>query len=347
LAPDHFISRSASPVSYMKYGRNDDYYGTTTISGKEYQLPFLDEWTHPFIFDEATQIAALRTGALDVMLSVYPQYVPSLEASAPSLSKLEVPSGDAWWVGLRCDQEPFNDVNVRRAMMIGLDRELAFDTAIVMGLDYFWPVIAGGPGYIALEDLPASCQELFTYDPVKARQMLADEGYPNGFATEVIVEIEPAMVRVAEAVAGLWKESLNVDITIKAMETSAWHGSMEARDFTGTIVDENQPMFATSYMDTYMTGQAGNSACWSDPEYDALCREALSSVNLADAEDLFKQMFVMVLDECPCIPIGMGAQYSMWWPWVKNYRGERNISCVEPASKYIWIDQDLKEEMGY
>ena len=89
--------------SHIAYQRNPDYWKTTVIDGKEYQTPFVDEMVWPFIADESTQIAALRTATLDAHLNVDVAHQASLDRTSPDLLKIEQPSGDANFIVLRAD----------------------------------------------------------------------------------------------------------------------------------------------------------------------------------------------------------------------------------------------------
>ncbi|GAH60941.1 unnamed protein product, partial [marine sediment metagenome] len=70
--------------SHLGFARNPDYWRTTIINGVEYDLPFIDELIMPFIPDESTRMAALRTGVLDACLTVDATPAASLEMTAPS-----------------------------------------------------------------------------------------------------------------------------------------------------------------------------------------------------------------------------------------------------------------------
>ncbi|GAI12947.1 unnamed protein product, partial [marine sediment metagenome] len=110
--------------SHITYVRNPDYWNTTTIDGKEYQIPFADKLVLPIIPDVSTQLAALQTGVLDWVKSVPTQYWPALDKSYPDLLSSRASGGYGYVIVLDCTKEPFSDVNVRRAMMIGLDKEI-------------------------------------------------------------------------------------------------------------------------------------------------------------------------------------------------------------------------------
>lgn len=82
-----FMFEEYVPGSYMSVVRNPDYWHKTTIGGEKYQLPFIDRVVLPIIPDAATQIAALRTGEIDIMPRVNSVYYNTLDTQTPELKK--------------------------------------------------------------------------------------------------------------------------------------------------------------------------------------------------------------------------------------------------------------------
>ena len=69
----------------------------------------------------------------------------------------------------------------------------------------------------------------------------------------------------------------------------------------------------------------------------------------AEREATLRELVNIVLDDVVTIPIGNKGQNVMWWPWVRNYYGEFacGVWCLGRHTAPIWIDQNLKESMGY
>ncbi|GAI59424.1 unnamed protein product, partial [marine sediment metagenome] len=112
--------------SHMRLERNPNYWDTMTIDGVEYQLPFLDEVMCVIIKDDATALAALQTGKLD--LGGYaPPYWDTLRAT--QLEHVLFPSAVCAMAVLKVTQPPFDNIDVRRALRIGTDMA-AFGTLI-------------------------------------------------------------------------------------------------------------------------------------------------------------------------------------------------------------------------
>ncbi|GAH33890.1 unnamed protein product, partial [marine sediment metagenome] len=227
------------PGSVFAYERNPIFYDTTTINGVEYEIPFADELLIPIIIDESTRIAALRTGVIDYMggeISQVPLwYEDTLRRTCPDL-KIERLAGS------QCNFIQFiqeitgrvhplvSDRDIRRALMIGLDRE-AIATAVWLKADtHSFPVSSLAPGFTPFDELPASAQELFTYDPDLARQMLTDAGYPEGFTLIIAAEAEDTIwVDTLTMVKDQWAK-IGVTADLRLMEKAACFAFKEVEE---------------------------------------------------------------------------------------------------------------------
>ena len=64
---------------------------------------------------------------------------------------------------------------------------------------------------------------------------------------------------------------------------------------------------------------------------------------------LIKEVGPIILSDVPAVPLGSSPNGHYWWPWVRNHFGERAITDgqLQEVFRYLWIDQSLKEEMGF
>ncbi len=157
--------------SKVTYKRNDNYWEKQTINGKEYQLPLNQGVEYMFIKDEATSIAAIRTGKADVMEFIRWQFVDELKKSAPDLIIKGDMQPQFQLLALRNDRKPFNDVRVRRAMNLAINQE-EIKAALLNGTGeiFNFPLSKGWTSvYTPLEKLSPAGQELFTYTRKKQR----------------------------------------------------------------------------------------------------------------------------------------------------------------------------------
>ena len=113
-----FILTDFVAGSYCSYTKNTNYWGSTTIKGKQYQTPFIQTLVYPIVTDDSSLTAAIRTGKIDLALGETETDKSSLPSTMTTFDYLK---NNAYQVAFKCDSGIFSDVNVRRAMMIGTD----------------------------------------------------------------------------------------------------------------------------------------------------------------------------------------------------------------------------------
>jgi len=117
------------------------------------------------------------------------------------------------------------------------------------------------------------------------------------------------------------------------------------------------------YTDAYMDGEGNasseivdrvgnntaNSTSYVDAWYDEQYAIASAILNGAERNAIYKTMVVHYIDEASRLQLPCGYMYSFMWPWVQNYYGETEAGYrnMMPAISRMWIDQDMKTEMGY
>ena len=203
------------------YVKNPIYWDKDKINGGEYKLPFVDKLVYRTIKDEATFITALRTGKLDILEAIRWQNVDELKKSAPQLKWSNAGStcrARSW----RCASTPSRSTTsacAARSTWRSTSRRSSRPTTtatpscspIRMHPDY--------NGYFEpLEAMPASVKELFEYNPDKAKKLLAEAGYPNGFTFKVqVCACNPDHMDLLPLVAA-YLEKVGVKIEIQPME---------------------------------------------------------------------------------------------------------------------------------
>jgi peptide/nickel transport system substrate-binding protein len=338
--------------SYMKYDRNPNYWKTTMIDGKEYQLPFVDELLLPIIPDRSTQIAALRTGKLDFHHRVPASYWKDLRSTAPDLIGATPPGATGFIVVLNCSQPPFDNVDVRRALMVGTDLKAFADIQDCGPLPKQWfPVYTGDPGvYTPIEELPEDTKILYDYNPELAKKMLADAGYPNGFKMIYNVNSDPKFQDRAALAKNQWAK-LGVEVEIKVADDVARSDMLSKKTYKDAICEDVQvgnPL--NSLTRRGVSTDYWNWALWKNEKYDAIMAKAVKELDPEAQNKLMKEASHILMREVPIIATDPLAEGHFWWPWLKNYYGESNDGDnhkVVHILSYAWIDQDLKKKMGF
>ena len=335
------------------YKANEDYWDTTTIDGETYDLPLNDGVVYNIIKDESSAIAALRSGKLDIHESIRWQFVEELKKTAPELEFKSALKTEGTYIALRTDKKPFNDVRVRRAMNLAVDQG-AIQQSLLNGegalLNYpfsqRWESL-----YTPLEELSDDAQAMFGHHPEKAKELLAEAGYPDGFEFDLqVCSCDPYhtdMVALLQA----YYEMVGVKMNIKTLEYGAFRSQMrDENQADGYLMDNGEGNPFSVLRKSYLTDQTWNPAFYSDESFDQMWNTALHETDVDKQNEMLREMNEYIIEEAvPQVWLPTQEFYIAWWPWVKNYHGELRVGAVRPAPIYarIWIDQELKEEMGY
>jgi peptide/nickel transport system substrate-binding protein len=342
-----FVSGSSN--AYIK---NPVYWDKEKINGTDYKLPFIDKVVYRTIKDEATQLTALRTGKLDILETIRWQNVDELKKNAPKLQWNKSLSTLGQFMALRVDTKPFDDIRVRRALNMAVNKQeivSAYYNGNAELLGY--PQHPDFTGYYEpLESMPDSIRELFTYNPARAKQLLAEAGYPNGFSFKVQVNANaPDHMDLLPLVAA-YLEKVGVKLEIQPMEYAAYLSAMTSKTHApGYFMYKGHTNPTASIRSTFVTGQTWNPSRWSDPAYDKMMDEVYRERDEGKRQAIVKSMTREILDKAPHIWLPTPYVYSAWWPWVRNYGGELRVGAMRPGPIYarMWIDQELKKKMGH
>jgi len=343
-----FMTGEYAIGSFYQYVRNPNYtHKTATINGKQYQIPFVDEMILPLIPDTATQIAALRTGKLDLHQGPASDQWATLESTTPDLLFAKY-SCSGWVLSLKCTVPPFNDENVRRAMMIGTDLKACGN---IFGLgplpvDWYPALYTNADVYVPISELPAETQLLYKYDPVLARKMLSDAGYATGFTVDLWTSWGQDIFSL---IKDQWAK-IGVTVNIKIVDSTQHTKLAVEKTYTGMVSggqDITGPI--NTCLDYGKTGYTNNWALYSSPYYDDLCLRIVGELDPPARTVLIKEAMQILRNTVAHLPVCPTMSGHYWWPWVKNYYGEFTTSdgTLDSIPAYMWIDQDLKESMGY
>ncbi|MCX7382399.1 MAG: ABC transporter substrate-binding protein [Alphaproteobacteria bacterium] len=336
----------------QSYTKNPVYWDKEKIDGQEYKLPFVDKVTYRIVKDEATQHAALRTGKLDVLEAIRWQAVDQLKKSAPQLKWAKWLAMSGTFLAMRVDQKPFDDIRVRRALNMAVNKPEIVKEYYGGNAELFaYPQHPDYTGYFeGLDTMPASVKELFEYNPDKAKKLLAEAGYPKGFTFKAqVCSCSPDNMDLLPLVAG-YLEEIGVKIEIQPMEYGAFLSAMTTQtNAPGYFMNNGHTNPTTTIRKSFVPGQIWNPSQWNDPAFSARVAEMYRTRDEPTRQKMLKEMTVEMLDKAPYIWLPTPYVFTAWWPWVKNYDGELRVGAVKPGPVYarMWLDQELKKKMGF
>lgn len=175
--------------------------------------PYLDEVIFKVVPDQGSRIAAFRTGQADTIGSLSPEELDQLIKTNPDVTVFEALFATQEQLYLNMKKEPFNDLKVRKAISMAVDRQ-SMVKAIYGGGETSGPVNPSlGDWSLPLEER----EKLQPYNPEEAKKLLEEAGYPDGFDTTLMVTngYGEQLVRVAQWIAeDLRNIGINAEIEV-------------------------------------------------------------------------------------------------------------------------------------
>ena len=272
--PFKFVSRTAQDSIVLE--KFDEYWGTPA---------YLDKVTYKIIENADSIMMSLQSGAIDMFAHLTSTQVAQL--------------GDDFYVEegtmnlvqalyLNNAEKPFDDVRVRQALCYAVDKQAIIDLAFD---GYGSPI--GSSMYPAFgKYFDDSLTNYYTRDVEKAKALLAEAGYPDGFDMTITVpsNYKPHMDTAEVLVQQL--AQIGVNAAIEPIEWESWVSDVYAgRQFQSTVVGVDASNMTARALLERFNSQAGNNFInYSDSDYDALFAQAQASYDDAEQTAIYKQM---------------------------------------------------------
>jgi ABC-type transport system substrate-binding protein len=276
--------------------RNENYWG---------EAPYFDEIEFVVVKEDATRVNLLQTGQVDFIVNVPAVDIPLLEAN-PDLAVTIRPSTRVAHIGINTMKGPLQDVRVRQALNYAIDREALVDGVLGgVGLPATSIVSPMTWGYADVSP--------YTYDPDKARELLAEAGYPNGFKAKLWTPSGRYFMdkQTAEAVQAMFAD-IGVETDLQVLDWGAYLDELRKTPEDGNDVE----LYLLGWETT--TGEAGyilervfdsasvppagwNTMFYTSDELDQLTAEAQSTTDQTVRAELLGQAQAVAVDDAPWV----------------------------------------------
>ncbi len=238
------------------------------------------------------------------------------------------------FVMFNAKQPPFDDVRVRQAFALAIDREAISRTALAGGRP---PAYAATPpntgGFTARTGAG--------YDVEEAKKLLAAAGHAGGQGLPPLAiqvrndEIQPT---VAEALQSMWQRALGVQVGIVPLEQKTWLQNQRTLNYTlstySWVGDFPDPI---TFLGNFASTNGNNWTGWANAPYDTLVDEASVVADSTHRQELFQQAEALLATEVPLTPVYHGAQTYLIQPsvenWVPTPLGSRRYQLVRLVSE--------------
>ncbi len=307
--------------------RNEEYWGT---KGKPKSIVFRP------IPEDVTRVAELLAGNADVIIPVLPDAIPQIERNKDT-AIIRQRGLTFWFVAFNLSKKPFDNVKVRQALNYAIDKG-----AIVRD-------VLKNTGIVANQPLPTSSwgyspdAARYTYNPMRARTLLAEAGYPDGFSATFWVPDSGSGMQLPKEMATVIQANLAAIGVQTKIEIFEW-GS-----YLGRLTRDRPDMAALSWFIKSDDPDVGlfpiafsrsvplpNASRYSNPEVDRLLMEARSTPDRARRARSYKAVIKILNEEVPWILVDHQIE-------IVGIRSNIKGLTVNPNGFYIGVETAYKQ----
>jgi peptide/nickel transport system substrate-binding protein len=260
-------------------------------------VPSLDQVEFKIITDPQAGLLALQSGEVDI----YPRIgTEQLEQVAKDFNTISTPQNLVQLVVLNNARKPFNDIRVRQALNYAIDKD-----EIIEG-------VAQGKGTklgsnlspVLAKYYQAGLEDLYKTDLEKAKSLLKEAGYPNGFETTLSVPSNYQFhVDTAQVVAAQL-EQIGVKVKIEPVEWAVWLDRIyKGRDYDTTIIGLDGKLDPYQILNKYLSDSPNDFFNYKNPEFDSTLRSAVAEVDDAKRIELYKKAQTILAQDAAAIYI--------------------------------------------
>jgi ABC-type transport system substrate-binding protein len=252
--------------------------------------------------ESAARLQELQAGTIDGFDNVGPDDFATIEGDT-ALHLQVRPALNTFYVGMTNTFAPLDNIKVRQAIAMGIDRQRIVDN--------FYPVGSEVASHFTPCSIPNACEgdAWYDFDPVAAKALLAEAGFPDGFTTklgyrDVVRGYLPQVVNVATDIQAQLLENLNINAELTPMESGAFIEETGAGRFDGLYLlgwGADYP-HVTNFID-YHFGEAQLQFGTQSPTYTELIAEAATIGDVAVAAPKYAEINNAIREYVPMVPI--------------------------------------------
>jgi peptide/nickel transport system substrate-binding protein/oligopeptide transport system substrate-binding protein len=293
----------------LKMTANSHYFGNKAkVRGIIYRV----------IPEDLTAVYEFSSGNLD-LLSI-PQAEFKRFITHPQWKGLikEVVGLNTYYLGLNCQRPPFDNPKVRQAMNYSIDREKILQTMLE------------GRGQLASGPIPPTLlpegEKIpgYSYNPDRARSLLKEAGYPNGFEVKIYQSSDQETLEVLEVIQQ-YLEKVGIKAQIIQREWSSFKEALNKGEadcfwlsWWADYPDGENFLFPTFHSGNW--GAGGNRTYFKDGEIDRLIEDAQKTINSEKRLSLYREIEKKIIAQAPWVFFWHKKEYVVTQPWVKGVK---------------------------
>ncbi|MBI2919053.1 MAG: ABC transporter substrate-binding protein [Chloroflexi bacterium] len=330
-----FMYKEYRPGTRASFVRNPDYWKPG--------LPYVDGIDFLVIPDVSTRAAAMIGGKLDVWTDELGEPVALMLKERPGMQVYQCPSPTgSLRIFPRNDKPPFNDVRVRRALSMAIDRDGMIQGPLSgRGMWMaFWTEVQ--PDRYSREEVPPELQKYLQYNPSEAKKLLAEAGYPNGLAVTLNYtrQYGTPFNELAESVSAMAKQAgFDVKVNYQAYALYQATSTVGKYDEDGVIAKPGHydPYFELSNFHSRAIPNP-NRGYISDTALDKLVDDFMAATDTGKTRDIWRTLERRMIDQAYLVTFPNFMWFASAGPQVHDFYYNAYIHYY-PASfgEKVWM----------
>ena len=295
----------------------------------------IDEVNYFPLEDSASALKRIRAGELDIQSPIPATNIDWLRANMGTALRM-TPYLSLSYIAMNNARAPLNDVRVRKALNLALDRETVTDRVLRLGdlpaYAFVPPGVANFPGGAAMDFKPMPQ----TARVQQARSLMQQAGYGPGTSLHLTLETthDPDNKRVATVLQAMLR-TVFVDLAIQSVDLQMHYRNLQTGNYEIAtavwIADFND---ATNFLDLLQSSSGNNYARYRNPAYDKALAAAQNEVDPVRRGQLLVAAEKIALKDYPWIPWRFRVTQNLVQPWVKGF--VPNVRDYN-RSRWLWI----------
>ena len=278
---------------------------------------------------DLTEDRLFQRGQLHATYAVPPSKVPRYLRDHPDIGR-NYQNLAIRFYRVNTTRGPLKDMRVRQALGFALDRESIVKNVLRANQTPCYGLTPPIAGY--------ETANFFSHDVAKARQLLAEAGFPDGKGfpeLELLIAKSEVEVSMAEAVQAMWRKALGITIRIKQVDFTVQLTMQHEKQYdiavAGWSADYYDP---ATFIDMWKTDGGNNETGWSNKEFDGLVDAATQCADAAERLRILNRAETIAVREAPVVPIYVYTRTRLIHPAVKNFQ-------PRALDNWLWKHLDL------
>jgi oligopeptide transport system substrate-binding protein len=309
------------PQSHVTLAKNENYWDAANVK--------IDKVVYVVTEDDQTELKRYKAGELDTTNEIPSDQVESVKAELGAEVRI-TPYLESHYISFNITKAPFDNIKVRQALAIGIDRQTLQDKIVKAGYQANCGYSPPNDPRYKQPQVP-ECNMTPEERAEKGKALLAEAGFGPDNPLKVTIESssDNTLKKMAEGIALMWKQNLGVDAKVNVQEFQAWMDTFYAGGWD--VLNDNLigDMPGPESHLTYMRPSAEPGYNWKSDKFESLMDEAQAAADITKRYEILAQAEKTLLDDYLITPLDVATSRHLVKPHLKGW--EDNILDVHPT----------------